>query len=241
MHSAEYAAVLGNRYRNLYNKLVESNQEDEESDMEASDADHDGEDSDNEVASRVGRGAAGAPVTPVAPGTVLLPIGGGAYRAVSAAQAAVLAAAAQPHAAILGSSSATSTSGPPPTSGVPTVGFLPRKLSTISSKGSFAATREDEDEDENSPLRGGDSVADPLSESGNDDTTVVERSPMQVRGETTAVIEARPKEEQEETAETTETERLLPSNTSARVTPSSTLAVTRTVTEGKRRYLNTDV
>ena len=37
MHSGDYLAALSGHYRNLYNQLIESNQEDEESDMEASD------------------------------------------------------------------------------------------------------------------------------------------------------------------------------------------------------------
>ena len=37
VHSGDYLAALSGHYRNLYNQLIESNQEDEESDMEASD------------------------------------------------------------------------------------------------------------------------------------------------------------------------------------------------------------
>ena len=43
VHSADYLAALNGRYRTLYNKLIESNQEDEESDMEASDPEDEAE------------------------------------------------------------------------------------------------------------------------------------------------------------------------------------------------------
>ena len=167
VHSAEYAAILGNRYRNLYNKLVESNQEDEESDMEASDAEVDEEDSDDGARQR-GVGG-GGPMVPLS----------GALRAISAAQQA---------AAIAAASAATQqggAAGPPPSSSS-VVGFVPRKLSTISSKGSFAATRDEEvgDEEERSPLRG------TTDDSVVDEVTVLEKEEGG-RGETRAVIEAR--------------------------------------------------
>ncbi|TRY73241.1 hypothetical protein TCAL_02569 [Tigriopus californicus] len=43
VHTAEYVAALNGHYRSLYNKLMESHPEDEESDMEASDAEIDDE------------------------------------------------------------------------------------------------------------------------------------------------------------------------------------------------------
>ncbi len=229
VHSAEYAAILGNRYRNLYNKLVESNQEDEESDMEASDADVDDDSDDNN-----GAAAAKSNASAAAAAAALLPLGG-ALRAISAAQAAAMAAAAaqNPPPAV----SASSASGLPPS-----VGFMPRKLSTISSKGSFAATRDEEEaeEEERAPLRG-DVVA--------GEASAADKSP-ESRGETRAVIEARPQEvEEDEEEEEAEKESLLAGSSSAAAAPgpssssvsSHQLPNTRTVTEGNRRYLNTDV
>ncbi len=140
VHSADYLAALQSQYRSLYNQLIESNQEDEESDMEASDDEVHGD-----------------------PESDHLPLGT-TYRTITAAAQAVQAAQAQATGLVLmGPTFAPPTSLPvqPPsaaqeplertvssasstavgTGGV--ASFLPRKLSTISSMGSSAGKEEE--------------------------------------------------------------------------------------------------
>jgi hypothetical protein len=153
VHSADYLAALSGHYRSLYNQLIESNQEDEESDMEASDDEAQGE-----------------------PESDHLPLGT-SFRTISAAaqavqvaqsQAAGLVMLQQPQLMLPGpgltqellertTSSASSTA-----VGVGGIGFLHRKLSTISSKGSFGKDDDGVDAAE-----------------GNETTAVIEQSPKQ--------------------------------------------------------------
>lgn len=119
VHTAEYVAALNGHYRSLYNKLMESHPDDEESDMEASDAEIDDE--------------AHSDSMPL--GTTYLTL---RQHLQPVQNQAEIMASINPAQRL------------PPT-GRLTAGFVPRKLSTISSQGSF--NREDEDDEDDGATR----------------------------------------------------------------------------------------